>query len=187
MLVWWKKITFNAKFSAEKKCQVVSAHAPFHTSDVTREWYTIRNLMHHNPISFNMELNHRSGRKIKRYFDWHNIHENMDHKRCNVSLNDPNDHNEFVYKSLLLYPLATRKEHNSVRSTFKRIWCWTNRPFSSSAQPPFQSEDKFLLWKSVFIHIEIGTNYLNKNFALRLALKERLRGTRPEMAYSSKS
>ena len=37
---------------------------------------------------------------------------------------------------------------------------------------------KSLLWKSLFIHIEIGTNYHNKNFALRLALKERLRGTR---------
>ena len=33
---------------------------------------------------------------------------------------------------------------------------------------------KSLLWKSVFIHIEIGTNDHNKNFALRLALKERL-------------
>ena len=37
---------------------------------------------------------------------------------------------------------------------------------------------KSLLGKSVFIHIEIETNYHNKNFALRLALKERLRGTR---------
>ena len=37
---------------------------------------------------------------------------------------------------------------------------------------------KSLLWKSVFIHIEIRTNYHNKNFALRVALKERLRGTR---------
>ena len=37
---------------------------------------------------------------------------------------------------------------------------------------------KSLLWKSVFIHIKIGTNYQNKNFALRLVLKERLRGTR---------
>ena len=39
---------------------------------------------------------------------------------------------------------------------------------------------KFLLWKSVFMHIEIGTNYHmhNNNFALSLALKERLRGTR---------
>ena len=37
---------------------------------------------------------------------------------------------------------------------------------------------KSLLWKSVFNHIEIWTNYHNKNFALRLALKERLRGTR---------
>ena len=37
---------------------------------------------------------------------------------------------------------------------------------------------KSLLWKSVFIHIEIGTNCHNKSFALRLALKERLRGTR---------
>ena len=37
---------------------------------------------------------------------------------------------------------------------------------------------KSLLWKSVFIHIEIRTNYHNKSFALRLALKERLGGTR---------
>jgi len=37
---------------------------------------------------------------------------------------------------------------------------------------------KSLLWKSVFNHIEIRTNYHNKNFALGLALKERLRGTR---------
>ena len=37
---------------------------------------------------------------------------------------------------------------------------------------------KSLLWKSVFIHIEIESNYHNKNFALRLALKERLRRTR---------
>ena len=37
---------------------------------------------------------------------------------------------------------------------------------------------KSLLWKSVFIHIEIGTNYHNQNFTLRLALKERLWGTR---------
>ena len=35
---------------------------------------------------------------------------------------------------------------------------------------------KSLIWKSVFIHIEIGTNYHSKSFAL--ALKERLRGTR---------
>ena len=35
-----------------------------------------------------------------------------------------------------------------------------------------------LLRKSVFIHIEIRTNYQNKNFAFILALKERLRGTR---------
>ena len=37
---------------------------------------------------------------------------------------------------------------------------------------------KSLLWKSVFIHIEIRTNYHNKNLALRLALKDRLRRTR---------
>ena len=37
---------------------------------------------------------------------------------------------------------------------------------------------KSLLWKSVFIHIVIGTNYHNKSFALRLALRERLRRTR---------
>ena len=32
--------------------------------------------------------------------------------------------------------------------------------------------------KFSFIHIEIGTNCHNKNFALILALKERLKGTR---------
>ena len=36
---------------------------------------------------------------------------------------------------------------------------------------------KTLFWLSVFIHIEIRTNYRNKNVAFRLALKERLRGT----------
>ena len=36
---------------------------------------------------------------------------------------------------------------------------------------------KSLLWKSVFNHIETGTNYHNKNLSLRLALKERLRRT----------
>ena len=37
---------------------------------------------------------------------------------------------------------------------------------------------KPLLWRSVFIQIEIRTNYRNKNSALRLALKERLMRTR---------
>ena len=37
---------------------------------------------------------------------------------------------------------------------------------------------KSLLWISVSIHIEIRTNYNDKNLALRLALKERLTGTR---------
>ena len=55
-----------------------------------------------------------------------------------------------------------------------------NRPFPSSAPPPFQSEAKceVFVMKISFIHIEIGSNYHNKNFALRLALKERLRRTR---------
>lgn len=86
-----KKINFNAKFSAEKNYQVVSANAPVHTSDATREWYKIRNLMHNNVISFNIEINHRSGREKKRYFDWHNIHGNMDHN-SDVRQHDPNDH-----------------------------------------------------------------------------------------------
>ena len=40
--------------------------------------------------------------------------------------------------------------------------------------------------RSVFIHIELGTNYHNKNYALRLALKERLRRTRKWPTTSSK-
>ena len=51
-----------------------------------------------------------------------------------------------------------------------------DRPFPSSSQPPFQSEAKCEV--SVFIHTEIGTNYHIKNFALKLALKERLSETR---------
>ena len=64
-----------------------------------------------------------------------------------------------------------------LRAGFHQRW---NRPFPSSPQPPFQSEAKceVFVMKISFIHIEIWTNYHNKNFALRLALKERLRGTR---------
>ena len=57
-----------------------------------------------------------------------------------------------------------------------------NRPFPSSPQPPFQREAKceFFVMKISF-HSYWNwseTNYHNKNFALRLALKERLRRTR---------
>ena len=38
--------------------------------------------------------------------------------------------------------------------------------------------ERSFLWTSVFIHVEIRTNYHNKNFALGLSLKERLRGIR---------
>ena len=38
MLVWEKKMVhFYVKFSAEQKYQVVSAHAPVHGIDVTKE------------------------------------------------------------------------------------------------------------------------------------------------------
>ena len=58
--------------------------------------------------------------------------------------------------------------------------CCSNRRFPSSLQPPFQIQAKceVFVMKICFFHIEIGTNYHNKKFALRLALKERLRGTR---------
>ena len=51
-------------------------------------------------------------------------------------------------------------------------------PFPSSPQSLFQ--DEFTCEISVFIHIEIRTNYhkIAINFALRFALKETLRGTR---------
>ena len=84
-------------------------------------------------------------------------------------------------------------------------WNIVNQPFSSSHQSPFSRESKCkifygkeaiseftssfilnkarlssksLLHKSVFIHFEIRTNYHGKNFALRLALKKRLRKLR---------
>ena len=46
---------------------------------------------------------------------------------------------------------------------------------------------KSLLWKSVFIHIEIRTNYHNKNSHFRLALKERRRGTRKWPIYGPRA
>ena len=52
------------------------------------------------------------------------------------------------------------------------------RPFPSSPQPPFQSEARCEVFVMKIIHIEIETDYHNKNFALRLALKERLWRTR---------
>ena len=42
----------------------------------------------------------------------------------------------------------------------------------------FKARQSAELWKPFFIHIEIGTNYHNKHFALRLALNERLIGPR---------
>ena len=50
-----------------------------------------------------------------------------------------------------------------------------NRPFPICPHSLFQDESKCQVFA---IHIEIRTNYNDKNFALRLALKERLRGTR---------
>ena len=58
----------------------------------------------------------------------------------------------------------------------------TDRPFESSLQPLLKFKTslraKSFLWISVLIHIEIRTNYRYKIFALRLALKERPKGTR---------
>ena len=53
-----------------------------------------------------------------------------------------------------------------------------NRPFPSLPQPPFQSEAKCEVFVMKIILIEIRPNYHNKHFALRLASKEKLRGTR---------
>ena len=55
-----------------------------------------------------------------------------------------------------------------------------NRPFPSCSRSLFQDESKcqVFVMNITSIHIEIRTNYNNKNFALRLALKERLRGIR---------
>ena len=58
------------------------------------------------------------------------------------------------------------------------MWSW---PFSGSFQPLFQCESKceVFVYEYQFSFIsKIRTNYHDKNFALRLALKERQRGTR---------
>jgi len=76
----------------------------------------------------------------------------------------------------------------SERNRYTVMYCWSvvdlqfllNRHFRVHLSLHFKARliAKSLLWKSVFIHIEIGTNYHNKNVALRLALKKRLKGTR---------
>ena len=55
-----------------------------------------------------------------------------------------------------------------------------NRLFPSHPQPLFQGESmrEVFAMNIIFIHTEIRSNYHKKNFALRLALKERLTGTR---------
>ena len=72
--------------------------------------------------------------------------------------------NCFLYRSnwALLYP----KEANNPS--------WDHLSLHFKARLSVKS----LLWKSVVIYIEIRSNYHNKNSELRLALKERLRGTR---------
>ena len=79
-------------------------------------------------------------------------------------------------RSLLAWSMIKQKR--------KGLWCLVggevkrrNRLFPSSHQLPFQSEAKCYENQFSFI-LKFGTNYHNKNFAVRLALKERLRGTR---------
>ena len=66
-------------------------------------------------------------------------------------------------------------------NTHAQIWEDTpNRPFLSLLQPLFQGEStcEVFVMNISFISIEIRINYDDKNFATRLASKERLRGTR---------
>ena len=59
-----------------------------------------------------------------------------------------------------------------------------NRPFASPLQPLFEGDStcEVFVRISIFIHIEIRTNYHNKHFVLRLALKENL----TELCYSQR-
>jgi len=74
-----------------------------------------------------------------------------------------------LFHSQLFSKLATKNNYNKKRTGDFRVHL--NLHFKSRLSA------KSLLWKSVFIHIEIGTIY-HKNFALTFALKERLGGTR---------
>ena len=49
--------------SVLSKNKVVSAHAPVHAIDATKEWCTTRNLMHNNLNYFNIEINQPSSQK----------------------------------------------------------------------------------------------------------------------------
>lgn len=56
--------TFRAILSSVlSKNKVVSAHAPVHAIDATKEWCTARNLMHNNLNYFNIEINQPSSQK----------------------------------------------------------------------------------------------------------------------------
>ena len=54
----------------------------------------------------------------------------------------------------------------------------SNKPIPSSRQSLFQNECEVLLLQLVLTSIWLKTDIRNKDFALRLVLKERLRGTR---------
>ena len=105
-------------------------------------------------------------------------------KKYDKDGNDTTDREEFKKLMMSLDVSDDEKVDNALlaldkggdgKISFTEFLAWLNGPFPSSPQPPFQSEAKC---ESVFIHIEIGTDYHNKNFALRFALKERLRETR---------
>ena len=82
----------------------------------------------------------------------------------------------------LICLVQKRKIHFRILSDF-RIQSWIflkKRTLNVHLSLHFKERlgAKSLFSKSLFIHIEIEINYHNKNFALTLALKERLRGTR---------
>ena len=88
------------------------------------------------------------------------------------------ERNNSVFVSWVKYLTLTGEFASNIHETEKRTPQIGHFRVHLSLHFKARLSAKSLLWKSVFIHIEIGTNYHNKNFALRLALKERLKGTR---------
>ena len=91
-----------------------------------------------------------------------------------------------VFQFMALYSSITEDAAVLTRLPLLEKSSGANVPLSLSFKASLSA--KFLFWISAFVHIEIWTNYHDKNFAFRLALKERLMGTRkwsvkPTQAY----
>ena len=94
------------------------------------------------------------------------------------------------YITIMEYDLEIISVSWTINSTFGvNSTLWANRPFPNYIWPLFQSETwcSSLIWKLVFIHMQMKTNFHMKSWAPGLALKKRVNviRKRPILCYSS--